>query len=126
MKMRRKKKGSKPATGHAFHVFIFAVSCFYCLELEEGEGGREGLRGEEGSGEKEVTRKLCAVSHTGGEAEPLGRILLVMSAIWNVESLPLSVTVLERGCLKPLCRLPPACQRPGGTPEATPVRTRGY
>lgn len=88
--------------------------------MEAGsERGRRKCRGEE------ATRKLCAVSHTGVEAEPLARILLVMSAIWNVESLPLRVTVLERGCPKPLCPLPPACRHPEGALEATPVRTRG-
>lgn len=40
--------------------------------------------------ERERKRKQSAVSHTGGEVEPLARILLAMSAIWNVESLPLS------------------------------------
>lgn len=39
-KINCEKKGSKPKIGHAFHVFIFVVSCFYCLELEEGDGGR--------------------------------------------------------------------------------------
>lgn len=73
-----------------------------------------------------MKRKLCALSHAGVEAEPLARILLVVSAIWIVESLPLSVTVLERGCPKPLCPLPPASQHPEGAPEATPVRTQGY
>lgn len=73
----------------------------------------------------EEERKLCAVSHTGVEAEPLAGILLLMSAIWNVESLPLSVTALERGRPKPPCPLPPACQRPEGAAEATPARTRG-
>lgn len=73
-----------------------------------------------------MKRKPCALSHTSVEAEPLARISLVMLAIWNVESLPLSVTVLERGCPKPVCSLPPASQHPDGALEATPVRTQGY
>lgn len=58
-------------------------------ETEADSKGAEG-EGEEGGEEKEEKRKQSAVSHTGGEVEPLARILLAMSAIWNVESLPLS------------------------------------
>lgn len=68
-----------------------------------------------------MKRKRCALSHTGVEAEPLARIRLVMSAIWNVESLPLVVTALQRGCPEPVRPLPPA---PGhlSAPEAAPAR----
>lgn len=38
--------------------------------------------------------KQSAASHTSGEVEPLARILLALSAIWNVESLPLSAPAL--------------------------------
>lgn len=123
-----KKRGSKAEIDHAFQVFIFAVSCFYCLEFEDGDGGRvwEGKKTGSGGGGREGGEKEAALSHTGVEAEALARILLVMSAIWNVESLPLSVTVLERGCPKLLRPLPPASQQPEGALEATPVRTQGY
>lgn len=42
------------------------------------------------NGEEITKRKQHSVSHSGGEAEGLTRILLAMSTIWNVESLPLS------------------------------------
>ena len=38
-----------------------------------------------------MRKRREAFSHSGGKVEPLARILLlVLSAIWNVQSLPLS------------------------------------
>lgn len=86
----------------------WVVLIVWNLRTETEAGSERGRRQEVGrGGEKEVKRKPCALSHTAVEAEPLARILLVLSAIWNVESLPLSVTVLERGCPR-ACVPPPS------------------
>lgn len=79
-----------------------AVFSVWNLRAGGAEGGRSKDTGEERK------RKQSAVSHTGGEVEPLTRILLAMSAIWNVESLPLSAlrsdgVVLCLSCSLPSC-----------------------
>lgn len=71
-----------------------AVFSVWNLEKETGLGLRE--EEEKRREEREGNRKQSAVSHTGGEVEPLARILLAMSAIWNVESLPLSALLSNR------------------------------
>ena len=66
--------------------------CVFMFGIWRKEAGAEGGR-RQGRGQRErkrEKRKQSAVLHTGGEVEPLARILLAMSAIWNVESLPLS------------------------------------
>lgn len=72
------------------HLCVFSV---WNLR-KETEAGAEGGRVQERGGEKKerVREKGSGLlpPHTGAEVEPLARILLVMSAIWNVESLPLS------------------------------------
>lgn len=73
-----------------------------CWNLRKEKREGEEKRRERGEGE----RKQSAVSHTGGEVEPLARILLAVCAIWNVESLPLSALTLCRGCPLPLRALP--------------------
>ncbi len=80
---------------------------FSVLEFDERDraGAEEGRRKE--TREREKKRKQSAVSHTGGEVEPLARILLAMSAIWNVESLPLS-TLRCNGVVLCLSLLPPS------------------
>lgn len=44
------KKGSNAKIDHAFHMFVFGVTCFYCLEFEDGDGGRVWVGKKTGSG----------------------------------------------------------------------------
>lgn len=93
-----------------------------------GRRQRQGLREEEdrkgGENDRAWKRKLPAVSHTAVEVEPLARILLVMSTIWNVESLPLSA-LRTNGVVQSLC-VPSlqVCQQTKRVLEATTVWTR--
>lgn len=86
IKTQERNWGISPAAHLRVEICVFMFGIW---------GKRQGLREEEGQGRGQwerngEKRKQSAVLHTGGEVEPLARILLAMSAIWNVESLPLS------------------------------------
>lgn len=70
------------------------LTVFDVWDFRKETGLLQGVKEEESNrweeSERERKRKQSAVSHSGGKVEPLARILLAMSTIWNAESLPLS------------------------------------
>lgn len=115
---------------HSTCSYLRVSFVLWNLRTETEAGSERGRRREVG-GEKEVKRKPCALSHTGVEAEPLARILLlvsshlecrVTSSVCDCAGTGLSeasAPPLHHHLLQPLWH-------PEWALEATPVRTQGY